>query len=96
MVNADERPPADPLEVARLRVASAERIAERYAAMEQAEPGIGSIRAHVDGAGRQQFDLEQRAGYMALVSIAGDLRRLADAILAGEPEGGHGEAGPAC
>lgn len=70
----------DPLAIARDWAAQVGRIAEHYAERERAEPGFGRIEAQIHGAGRQQFEAAQMASYMALVSAAGDLRRIADVL----------------
>jgi hypothetical protein len=87
MTAADELTAVDPLAVARNWARRVSAIAEHYARREQAEPGFGRIEAEIHGAGRQQFEAAQMAAYMALVSVAGDARRIADALAPPGPPG---------
>lgn len=76
----DQLRDADPLLVARNWIRRAHAIAEEVAEHERREPGFGTLHAEITGAGPRQFDATQRAAYIALVSIAGDVRRIADAL----------------
>jgi hypothetical protein len=61
---------ADPLDMARNCAAAVERAADAQAA----DP----VMAHAAGAGHWGWDAAQVGACMALISMAGDLRRLAD------------------
>jgi hypothetical protein len=95
-----------PLELARAWAARVYAIAAHYEQAEADEPGFGMLQAHVHGAGKQQFEAAQMAGYMATVSIAEDLHGLRellggllDALLSedanppGDPLSEEGKAG---
>jgi hypothetical protein len=73
----EEHPPAPtPLEMARTWAGRVHAIAAHYEQREREEPGFGRIEAHVQGAGRQQFEAAQMAAYMAAVSVAEDIHHL--------------------
>lgn len=82
MTAADELQGADPLDVARNWARRVHAIAEHYERREAADPGMARIEAEIHGAGRQQFEAAQMAAYMAQVSLAGDVRRIADIFAA--------------
>lgn len=73
-------PDASPLDLARVWTGTVLSIARHYEQREREEPGFGKAEARVDGAGRQQFEAAQMASFMALVSIAEDLHRIADRL----------------
>jgi hypothetical protein len=58
-------------------------IADHYARRDLEEPGFGSLEAQIHGAGKQQFEAAQMASYMALVSLAVDVRKIAETLAAG-------------
>lgn len=64
-----------PLEMAR----NAALAVERYAELQETDP----LTAHVHHAGTLGHDAARLAGAMALVSIAEDLRRMADVMTSG-------------
>lgn len=67
---------ATPLEMAQLWARRVFDIADHYARRDDIDPGMGQVEAHVHGAGRQQFEAAQMAAFMAVVSIAEDLREI--------------------
>jgi hypothetical protein len=77
----DQMARLSPLEMARDWANRVYAIAAHYAERERAEPGFGSIEAHIHGAGRQQFEAAQMASFMATVSIAEDLHELRRVML---------------
>jgi hypothetical protein len=74
----------DPLAMAR----SLMRMVGALADLQDGTPDA-QVRAYIEGWGQKQHYAAEMAGQLALVSIAGDLRRLAD-VLAPPP----GEASP--
>ena len=78
--DATAEAPLDPLALARAWAGRVGQIAQHYQRREEEEPGFGSIEAHIHGAGRAQFEAAQMASFMATVSIAADLRRVADVL----------------
>jgi hypothetical protein len=87
-------PSPSPLELARAWAARVAAIAAHYERREREEPGFGDIEAHIHGAGRQQFEAAQMAGFMAAVSIAEDLHQIAELLgAAPTPRGGPGQEG---
>lgn len=67
---------ATPLEMAQLWARRTFDIAAHYARRDEQDPGMGQIEAHIHGAGKQQFEAAQMAAFMAVVSIAEDLREI--------------------
>ena len=65
--------PHDPLTMARLMVRQVEQLYEAASGSEDAR-----LQAYIKGYGQQQHHAAERAAQMALVSIADDLRRIAD------------------
>jgi hypothetical protein len=74
---------ADPLMVARSWAASAIGIAMHYERRHREDPRMAGIESAIDGAGKAQFEACQNAAYLALVSIASDIRALTDHIARG-------------
>lgn len=70
-----DRPPTA-LDMARAWAGRVTQIATHYEEREAADPGFGRIEAHIQGAGRQQYEAAQMASFMATVSIAEDLHAL--------------------
>lgn len=68
----------DPLDLALDWAERVVQIAAYWQRREHDDPGMGKIEAEIHGAGRQQFQAAQSAAYMALVSIAVDVRRAVD------------------
>jgi hypothetical protein len=56
-------------------------IAAHYARRDEAEPGMGAIEAHIQGAGKAQFEAAQMASFMALVSLAEDVHRITEVLV---------------
>jgi hypothetical protein len=73
-------PPLTALEMARDWAKRAYDIAAHYQQRERDDPGFGRLEATIHGAGNQQFQAAQMASFMALVSIAEDTHRIADAM----------------
>lgn len=71
-----EAGPVTALEMAHAWSERVGAIAQHYEERERAEPGFGTLEAHIHGAGRQQFEAGQMASFMALVSIAEDLHQI--------------------
>ena len=82
MTTADPLPGLEPtpLDIARDWAGRVRQIAAHYEQRERADPGFGTIEAQVHGAGRQQFEAAQMASFMALVSIAEDVHRIASVL----------------
>ena len=79
--NGAEHPPAgDPLRIARQYLEDAARIGDRAAADEARDPGWGWMAAEARGDGQAQYHAVRMAGYLAAISIAQDLRRIADTL----------------
>lgn len=81
-MTAAAEPAADvtPLVMARDWARRVHEIAEHYAERDRLDPGMGRVEAHVAGAGKAQFEAAQMASFMATVSIAEDVRRIADVL----------------
>jgi hypothetical protein len=86
-VTTDELPAVDPLDVARMWARRVGEIADYWGERERADPGFGKLQARIHGAGREQFEAAQMAAYLALVSVAGDARRIADVLAPPGPPG---------
>ena len=82
----DDRPPLDALQMALNLAAGVERISEYVSSGPDAE-----LQAHVRGLGAQQAAAAQMAAHLAVVSVAQDARRIADALdrLADRAAGGE-------
>ncbi|HZW75113.1 MAG TPA: hypothetical protein VFF43_16325 [Caldimonas sp.] len=65
--------PDDPLIVARLMMEAIARIGDQHDGSPDAD-----LRAYIEGWGRRQHEIGEHVQVCALVSIAGDLRRIAD------------------
>jgi hypothetical protein len=76
-------PAPDPLDMARNLTRTVEAVA-RY--VEDGGPDA-ELQAHVRGLGPQQHHAAEMAGQLALVSIAADLRRIADHLTGTTPDG---------
>lgn len=85
MTAAPEAPPS-PLELARDWASRVHQIAAYWVEQERTAPergdlpGMARLQADIAGAGRQQFEAAQMASFMALVSIAEDVHRIADTL----------------
>lgn len=84
---------ATPLELARVWAGRVYQIAAHYEQREREDPGFGGIEAHVHGAGRQQHEAAEMAAFMAVVSLAEDVHRIADLLGAAAPPGGPSPEG---
>jgi len=65
--------PDDPLIVARLMMEAIARIGDQHDGSPDAD-----MRAYIEGWGRRQHEIGEHVQVCALVSIAGDLRRIVD------------------
>lgn len=73
-------PPAPALDLARQLVAEWRAIGAAASKAERDDPGFGKHQAEIRGAGRQQTQAAELAAHFALVSIAEDIRRVADVL----------------
>jgi hypothetical protein len=85
---------ADPLDLARAWARRVGQIADYWAERKRTEaargdsPGMARVEAAIAEAGRQQFEAAQMAAFLAEVSLAEDVRRIADTLTVVPAEGG--------
>jgi hypothetical protein len=84
------RPAPSPLEAAREWARRVHQIADYWTEQERTDK-TARLRADIAGAGRDQYEAGQMAAFMALVSLAEDVHRIAE-VLAGPP--GDGQTPP--
>jgi len=73
----EPRAEVTPLEAAREWASRVHQIAAYWTEQKRTDP-TADLRADIAGAGRQQFEAGQMASFMALVSLAEDVHRIAD------------------